>query len=268
VLEVDSRAAGAFGRDDVNFLQTYANLLGAAILRHRSHDLVIAAAVEKARSAQENEILLRELQHRVMNNLQVITSLISIQQRRIRSREAADALKVIASRVETLRLLHERLYTARQMDMIDLADYLASLCATLVGFHREEVAGVTLSTRLAPIMASADTAVPLGLIVNEFVTNSLKHAFPGGKGTIRVGLAPLKEESGEGGGRARLDLADDGAGLRDPGHGARGSGLHLIRMLGTQIGAAIIWNEGGGDADTGAAGPAGTSAQVVFPLKR
>jgi two-component sensor histidine kinase len=107
-----------------------------------------------------------------------------VQARRERATSAKLALRAVGRRVEALRLLHDKLHLASEVDRIDLGDYLGQLAGGLLRFHEGETARIRLVLEVERgIIASVDAAAPLGLVVNEFVTNSLKHAFDGGPGT-------------------------------------------------------------------------------------
>ena len=131
-----------------------------------------------ARLADERAILLRELQHRVKNNLQIITSLLNMQIRRVGCGEVESQLRIIGSRVETLRVVHDNLFQAENIERIPLPHYLSSLCENLLAFHGVRAEEVALKFSADEAMAGVDTTVPLGLLINEFFVNSLQHAFP------------------------------------------------------------------------------------------
>jgi signal transduction protein with GAF and PtsI domain len=129
IKEVDSRVPRHFTENDISFLQTYANMVATAVNRLRLMNALRETAKEKGR-------LLLELQHRIKNNLQVITALISTQSRRSTSPEVKEELKSIEDRIETLRLVHDKLYSAGEVDRVDLASYLAELagdCSSSTG---------------------------------------------------------------------------------------------------------------------------------------
>jgi two-component sensor histidine kinase/putative methionine-R-sulfoxide reductase with GAF domain len=245
-LQVDSRTRRRFTRHDIDFLQGFANLLAAAIERHQATQQLTAAAEERA-------VLLRELQHRVKNNLQVITSLINVQLRRISNPEARHHLEMILSRVETLRMVHTQLYLADYTGRLDLGSYLGELSTNLIRLLAFQPSAVQLDLRLDEVEAGVDVAVPLGLLVNEFLANSLEHAFPDGRGTITVCLDRVV------GGHVRLMLADDGVGLGKvapaKADSGRGFGLQLIPMLAHQISGQFRWDY-----------TKGTRATLVFPV--
>lgn len=228
VLEVDSLKPNAFAEQDVPFLQNYANLLGAAIDRMRS-----AARLEAI--SEERRTLLRELQHRVKNDFQAVIGLIGRVARDSGSIEERHRLDNLRSQIMALGLVHERLYREVTATTVELGSYLAEVargCIELWAPSLEEQ--VTLKPNVATISVGHEIAVPLGLIVNEFITNSAKYAFPLGKGTIFLDLEEIEP------GRLRLHLADTGIGLPE-GPGRR-SGLQLIEALARQLTAESDWS--------------------------
>ncbi|MFC7475323.1 sensor histidine kinase [Dankookia sp. GCM10030260] len=246
VLEVDSRTPRAFDTDEVAFLQTYANMLAAAVDRLRAGDELRARAADVER-------LFRELQHRVKNNLQVIIGLMQLQARRAVSPETQDALQVVRQRVDALRLLHDKLYLAGDVDRVDLGAYLGELAGTLLRFHAEAEQGIRLVLEMRGIIVPPEQAAPLGLIVNEFITNSLKYAFGTSGGTIGLRLEPAR------GGELRVILWDDGRGL--PAERSSGTGMRLVEGLARQLSARADWSGAG----TGTMGP-GTRLTLLFRI--
>ena len=226
ILEVDSRTPRKFTAADIAFLQTYANLLAAAVDRFQMLEDLRGAVRDKER-------LLLELQHRVKNNLQVITAFVGAQSRRTTSPEARAELEAIGHRIETLRLVHDKLYAAGEVERVDLAPYLSELCGTLLKFHGGASTNVHLRTDLEPVHVRPEAAIPLGMIVNEFVTNSLKYAFGDQRGIVGVELAMAKD------GTATLTLWDDGIGF--DGTPGGGTGMRLVNGLLGQLGATAQW---------------------------
>ncbi|CAN7618391.1 GAF domain-containing protein [Phenylobacterium sp. LjRoot219] len=226
ILEVDSREPRRFTRDDIAFLETYANLLAAAVDRFQTMQELRELVVEKER-------LLRELQHRVKNNLQMITALVSTQRRRTASAEAKAELEAIADRIETLRLVHDKLYAAGELQRVDLAPYLAELSGALLKSHSDAAININLRTELQGVCVTPETAVALGMIVNEFVTNSMKYAFEAGRGTVGIKLVAGEDRA------PILTLWDDGKGFAETPNG--GTGMRLINGLLGQLGATAHW---------------------------
>lgn len=246
VLEVDSPELREFSADDVHFLQSYANLLAAAVERLTATRALRQAAADRAAAAEEREVLLRELQHRVKNNLQMIVSLIQLQRQRAGTPESARQLEALAKRVHVLSRLHDKLHGTDRGGQLALGSYLEELCESLREFFDLDARGVRCVRRFSDVQAPADTALHLSLIVNEFISNSVEHAFPDRRGTITVALERVAPD------RARLLLADDGVGLPENRDG--GLGLQLIETLARQVVADLEWDTGNG-----------TRAILIFP---
>ena len=237
LLEVDSREPREFDEDDVAFLQSYANVIGAAVARIRRRKALENALADKER-------LLEELQHRVKNNLAVVTAVVRLRTTRAKSAETSAELRGILNRIETLRLVHEKIYAGGTTDRVDAGAYLTELCGGLLRLHEESArAGVRIRTDLGRAVVKTDVAVPLGLIVNEFVTNSLKYAFGHGPGVISVELTRDEE------GLMRLVLSDNGCGLpvdNSKAPGSSGTGMRLINGFVRQIDGQSEWTTGPG----------------------
>jgi len=180
---------------------------------------------------REKDVLLKEVHHRVKNNLQIIVSLLNLQSEKIVDKTVLDAFEEIRNRIFTMALLHEKLYMSESFAEVQFKDYITALCRELLGSSGAEER-VGLDFDLDDIRLGIDAAVPCGLIVNEIVTNAVKHAFPSGrKGKIAVTFRR------DGAGRNELTVKDDGIGL-PPGVEAkktRSLGLTIIRILSQQI---------------------------------
>ncbi len=194
-------------------------------------------------SLAEKEILLKEIHHRVKNNLQVISSLIDLQADRQPEEPVKSLFRDTRDRVRSMALVHERLYRSADLARIELGEYTRNLMRELFLAHGEQSRHIRLALEMEPVWLPVDMAIPCGLILNELATNSLKHAFAGREsGLIRIDLAWT------GAGRARLVFHDDGAGL-PPGmdwHATPSLGLRLIRMLSEQLGAELQLRAGPG----------------------
>jgi PAS domain S-box-containing protein len=159
-------------------------------------------------SLGEKEVLLQEIHHRVKNNLQIISSLIALQSRQIAEEKMAAVLNDSQNRIRSMALIHEQLYHSEDLARIDFAGYLRNLSNTLLRSYTDTAAAVTLKVEAEPVLLRVGTAIPCGLIVNELVSNCLKHAFvQGSSGEIRVGLSRGPEH------QYTLRVADNGKGL-------------------------------------------------------
>ncbi len=203
-------------------------------------------AEDRVRAAlREKETLVKEVHHRVKNNLAVIAGLLDMQAHRAADPGAARTLRDCFNRVHSMAAIHEQLYQADDVAGIDAGPYLEGLCSHLFHSYGAGDGRVSARVRVAPLAVDLDTAVPLGLIVNELVSNALKHAFPDGRrGTLALDFGTDPD------GRFVLAVADDGAGLPadfDLGR-ARSLGLRLVHRLAHQLGGDVVLDRAGGTA--------------------
>jgi len=194
-------------------------------------------------SLREKEVMLKEIHHRVKNNLQVIASLVALQTDTLADPARAGLLQDVRDRVRSMALVHEKLYQSEDLARVDFADYARDLLNYLSHSHRRPETAISLKADLQSVSLSIDKAVPCGLILNELISNAFKHAFQGrahGEITTALGTAPD--------GRVFLRVSDDGVGL-PAGLGWQQShslGLRLIHLLAGQLHAtAEVRTEGG-----------------------
>ena len=174
MLEVDSQETRSFNHDDVNFLQSYANLMAAAIDRLKSHR-------ELTELVKQRNILLRELQHRVKNTLQIICAFVALERKKNGNEESLGApVASISSRVHALSALYDRLLPTDGQRVVDFCDYVEEICKGLVLIPEGKT--IYLEMHCTSLLLDVEQAFPLGLITNEFISNSIKHAFPDGRG--------------------------------------------------------------------------------------
>jgi len=245
VLEVDSTTPRDFSADTVAFMIAAAAIIGSTLERGITVRSEATALAEAAAEAQRREVLLRELQHRVKNNFQLILASISLQKRRFAVGETHQALDHIANRINAISLAHDQLAPRQDAQTVDMAGYLRALCASI----EQQVESVAIEIDADEVALSIERAVPLGLILNEAATNSVKHAFAGKNGRIVVRL-----QAGVGFGEGRLVVTDDGNGFEK--RESRGSGLKLIESLARQIGGQLLIESS----------KKGTSTSVTFPI--
>lgn len=210
-----------------------------AELARAKHDLEIVVEERTAALAQR-DLLLREVYHRVKNNLQVVDSLLLLQARRLSDPEARTALENLRSRVYALGLVHHQLMGSKDLETFEIAPFLQELSKHLLeGVGKAEV---SLSVHASPLKVGLDFAIPLGLLVTELVTNSMKHAFSGGPGAIEVTLEEVQA------GQMVLRVVDNGRGY-DPTvpEGSEPSlGASIIQGLVQQLkGVMTISTDGG-----------------------
>jgi PAS domain S-box-containing protein len=188
-------------------------------------------------SLKEKEVLLKEIHHRVKNNLQIISSLLNLQSTYITDGQALGMFKESQNRVRSMALIHEKLYQSKDIARIDFAEYIRNLTGNLVRSYGFSPVMVKLIIDADHISLGVDTAIPCGLIINELVTNSLKYAFPDGRnGEIRI---TLKQDNGDG--RYWLSISDDGRGLPESIELRKTStlGLQLVTTLVDQLNGTI-----------------------------
>ncbi|MBI4303368.1 MAG: hypothetical protein HY665_03415, partial [Chloroflexi bacterium] len=191
-------------------------------------------------SLREKETLLREIHHRVKNNLQIIHSMLNLQLPQVKDSEAISLFKESQNRVYTMALIHEKLYQSQSMAKVDVPEYLRSLTANL--FLSYSVGGNIIRRRISvdDVSLDIDTLIPCALIVNELVSNSLKHAFPPlrraeGTAEIHIGLQRVA------GNRLTLTISDNGIGLPHDLdiQNSRTMGLKLVTLLAKQLNGTV-----------------------------
>lgn len=214
-------------------LDTDQGTLVISIIRDTTQRRLVEARLRA--SLQEKEVLLKEIHHRVKNNLQIVSSMLNLQIDRVVDPEALELFKESQTRVRSIALFHEKLYQSRDLTRVDIAEYLRGLATDLFatyGVNQDEIA---LELRTEDVPIGVDAAISCGLIVNELVSNALKHAFPPGRrGTVRVAL---RRDDGE----VALEVADDGVGMpRDLDFPNPSTlGLELVCILTEQVRGSI-----------------------------
>jgi two-component sensor histidine kinase len=195
VLEVDSPDPGQFDQADADFLAGFAGLLGIAIERQQAD-----AQLQKA--LEHQALLTREMSHRVKNSLTSVVGLLRVQARSAQSAEVRSALEDASLRVDTIAQVHDHLWRSSHVGFVELSDFMSELCKKLGGTMR----GHVLRSHADPMLISADHAIPLGLLINELVTNAVKYAYPDGTGRIDISAREIA-------GHLRVDISDYGVGL-------------------------------------------------------
>jgi PAS domain S-box-containing protein len=191
------------------------------------------------RALAEKEILLKEIHHRVKNNMAVISSLLSLHERGIEDPAAREVFQAMRGRIKTMSLVHEQLYRSGDFKHIDLGVYIDQVARMLVQSQDDASGRVKVFREISSVTLDLERAIPCGLILTELVSNALKHAFPDGReGTVQVSL------SERGAGEVELSVEDDGIGHDTA--AASGFGLHMVGLLVQQLGGTIGHDFGAG----------------------
>jgi len=158
-------------------------------------------------SLREKEVLLKEVHHRVKNNLQVISSLLSLQSHHIKDKASLAMFQESQNRVQSMSLIHEKLYQSNNLSRIDMNEYTKDLTTSLFRSYADSAAAIKLKTKVADIFLDITTAIPCGLIINELTSNALKHGFPDGRqGEITIAMHPVNN-------KIELVVSDTGVGF-------------------------------------------------------
>jgi len=194
-------------------------------------------------SLREKEVLLKEIHHRVKNNMQVISSLVSLQADTLDDPALRALFNDLRDQVRTMALVHEKLYQSESLAHVDFAEYAESLLTYLWRAHGEAAVNIQLTLDVQPVSISIEQAVPCGLILNELVTNALKHAFrdhAGGELAVTLHADPD--------GTVYLTVRDNGVGLPADWRQSPSLGLQLVQMLTRQVRGTLDVRTDGGTA--------------------
>jgi two-component sensor histidine kinase len=218
VLVVQTYTEGVrFGEEEKNILKFVSDQVAMTVHRKRTEAQIKA-------QLQEKDVLLREIHHRVKNNMQVISSLLNLQSRQIKDPDVLEMFKESQRRIRSMALIHERLYQSSDLSLIEFSQYLRNLATHLFHSYQVDASRVQLKIEAEEVHLNINTAIPCGLIVNELVSNALKHGFPEGRtGELRIEL-----HRAEGAGYA-LKVRDDGVGFPE------GLDFRKTETLGLQI---------------------------------
>lgn len=249
---------GAFDESNIRLLETIAATVGTAIQGAQLYGAMQQEVVTRQRaeeeiklSLKEKEVLLKEIHHRVKNNLQIITSLLNLQSAQIKDPEAVTLFRDSMSRVRSMALIHEKLYQSKDLARIDFDGYLRDLMIYLFRSYAANPEQIHFHVESHDMYLGIDTAIPCGLMISELVTNTIKYAFPNGrKGNLWISIGPEDD------GHLTLLVKDDGVGFKE-GFDWRESdslGLQLVSTLTSQLHGTVDVN-----------GVGGTSFKITFP---
>lgn len=265
----DSGVERAFTDHEISLMQLLANQAASAIENARLYQRAQQEIEERMRaeerikaSLKEKEVLLKEIHHRVKNNLQVITSLLRLQSQSIKDPSAMEMFQESQHRIRSMALIHEKLYRSQDLARIDFGDYIRNLTSYLVRSYRRGLGPISLKINAQNVTLSIESAVPCGLIINELVSNALKHAFPidaGGR-KIRQDGKPdeiIVELSLDSQNMATLAVQDNGVGFPDDVDykNTDSLGMQLITTLTEQLDGTVTLNSN-----------AGTEFSITFPV--
>ena len=181
------------------------------------------------KALQEKDTLLREIHHRVKNNLQLVSSLLGLQGMSTKDEEIKEAINAGKSRVMSMALIHQDLYNREQLTSVNVQEYLEKLCQELVSTYQISPNQVSLQADIEPLDLDVDTLIPLGLIINELLTNALKYAFPNGQsGQIYIRLQEVNNH-------LQLEVNDNGIGFSPANASNTSFGFRLIKSLLRQL---------------------------------
>ncbi|MBD1866764.1 PAS domain S-box protein [Cyanobacteria bacterium FACHB-471] len=208
-------------------------------------------------SLKEKEVLLKEIHHRVKNNLQIVYSLLRLQRRKLKDQLAANALLESQSRIESIALIHEKLYQSEDLSHINLAEYIPSLVTNLFSTYNLSHTQIALRTEIEPIFLDIDKAIRCGLIINELLSNSLKYAFPDrNQNNLSIHLQLFTISTGAEKSTIQLNMKDNGVGIPDHIDFSRPEtlGLQLVQGFVGQLKGTLEMQRQGG-----------TEFRVLFP---
>jgi two-component sensor histidine kinase len=251
LIEVmDNQTECHFTDHQISLAQFLSTQTASAIENARLYERAQREVAERMRAEgkirmalKEKEVLLKEIHHRVKNNLQVISSMLSLQSRTAKDQEIMEMFQESQNRVRSMALIHERLYRSRDLSRIDFSEYIQDLVTRLVYSYSAYSGPVTLKIDADDVFLGVDTAIPCGLIINELLSNSLKYAFPDGReGEIRVEMSAHRN------GRLTMIVGDSGVGF-PKGLDFRNTetlGLQLVDSLVAQLDGAMELHTNGG----------------------
>ncbi len=214
-----------------------------------AYDITERKEYEKSmrHSLKEKEVLLKEVHHRVKNNLQIISSMLNLQSSYVHDQGTLDVLKESQQRINSMSLIHETIYRNSDFSAIDFAEYIRAIAGNLVQSYRSPQTTVDLVLEMENVSVGLDQSIPCGLIVNELVSNAMKYAFVGKKkGKLTIQVKEKKDDTID------LVIKDDGVGLPDGWSEKRSNslGLTLVNALTEQLDGCLITKSGKGTSYT------------------
>ena len=224
------RFENAFSQSQIETLSTIASQAAIAL-----ENAELYSSLKK--SLSEKEILLQEVHHRVKNNLQIMSSLIKLQSHYVSDKQMLQILKETESRIQSMAIVHSKLYSTQEYEKINFGEYVKNLTDNFWNTYGIKLKNLKFDLQIENIALNIDTAIPCGLIINELVSNAIKHAFPDNmKGTITVILSKEKDID-----IYKLIVKDDGAGISDIINIDKTDtlGIQLVKLLSKQMNGSL-----------------------------
>lgn len=210
---------GHFTPQDMEVATSFGELAAIALRNTRTKD-------QLRQSLQDKETILRELYHRTKNDLTVVSSLLRLQGSRITDPQAQAILQDLQDKIHSMSLVHQKLYRSASLSNIDLSSYIRDLAGEMLQSRQRTQGHIDLQFDLEPLVLPINTAVPIGLVLTELISNAMKHAFPDGRdGTITIILQKGRES------RAVLEIRDNGVGMPAEAQPADSLGLEISRAI-------------------------------------
>lgn len=226
MLALDRDVVDPFTDDEMHIVQAFANHAAVAIRNAR-----LVADLQKSLAVQDS--MMREMNHRIKNNLQLVSSLIDLQAGMVQDPSVRGALDALMARINSISSLHERLYLQADMSTVELDSYLGDLAHEILTSFGRPGSPVRLELESTAMLVDVSSAIPLGLIMSELVMNALKYAFPAGQGgTVRIALQRAASVG-------ILTVADSGIGIDVSARTGDGFGTSLVKSLVAQLGGTI-----------------------------
>ncbi|MCT4623662.1 MAG: tetratricopeptide repeat protein [Schleiferiaceae bacterium] len=207
--------------------------------KKKNNELLLAKNEIIEKALQEKEVLFKEVHHRVKNNLQFISSLLNLQSRHVNDKASLAILNDAKNRVTSMALVHQKLYQEDNITGVDMKSYTTNLIESLMHSFKVDKNAVAVELQIESVRLDIDNAIPLGIILNELITNSIKYAFNEGAGKLIVTLTRIEQS-------LLLVVSDNGPGLIEPVEEEKGFGYQLIRSMTDKLkGTLSITNKDG-----------------------
>ncbi len=208
LFSIQSYTRNKYTEEDLPKLKIFANQIGGAIVRAQTDEVLLLQSRELQEAVSEKEVLLKEVYHRTKNNMQVIVGLLEMQGLKTKSNQTKDVLHEMTNRIYSMSMVHDLLYRSKNLAEIMLDDYMEKLLARLLTAYSTSEAEITTDVNVESIPINIQSAIPLGLVINEVVSNALKYAFPDNRDGKIFLTVTLQGETG-----LELIIGDNGVGL-------------------------------------------------------